>query len=110
MRKLLIATAALTAALVFAPVASADPNINSVLKTTCTFEQVNAAIHDKYSKAAAELDGNPMAQAAIRHFLHANPKKRKDMLAKALKDPNTAVTVKKYVPVMEKVAKTCHKY
>lgn len=109
-----------TLALALVPAtASASPAdlLSPLLDTTCSFAQVDAALHDKAPAIASYLDQNPDTKAQIKAKFDESPEQRKadvqayidanpDAANKAQSDPRAgglAATV-------QQVADSCHNY
>src|SRR5437868_3405780 len=54
-------------------VASADPDLDPIVNTTCNYSQVMAALNAQNPAAAGKFNSSPIAQSYLRQFLAAPP-------------------------------------
>ena len=54
-------------------VAAADPDLSSIVNTSCTYPQVLAALNAQSPDLANQLNTNPMAQSTLQTFLASPP-------------------------------------
>jgi hemophore-related protein len=59
-----------------AGVASAQPNLDAVVNTTCSYDQVIAALNDQRPDLAAQVNSSPGFQGQLRSFLASGPAQR----------------------------------
>jgi hemophore-related protein len=85
-----------------AGVASADPALDPIVNTTCSYQQAVAALNAENPGAAADFNASPMAQSALRQFLAAPPSQRQQMARQIQGSP--------YFGVIQQVAATCNNY
>lgn len=111
---------AVTALLVQGGVASAQPGNGPLIHTTCSYEQLYAAIRTEAPRAASELDNRPVAQQTLRDLVAMPVEQRQQRLDQLLADHpqwqakiderwNTPQGQEK-VQRMARVAETCHGY
>ncbi|MBV9722204.1 MAG: hemophore-related protein [Mycobacterium sp.] len=89
-----------------AGIASADPAVDSVVNTTCSYPQVVAALNAQSPGAAAKFNQSPMAQGWLRNFLAAPPPQRAQMVQQAEGMPGAA----QYIGLIGQIAGTCNSY
>ena len=113
-----VAGFAAAGALLLPATASADPlTDNALLDSTCSFAQVDAALHDRAPEAAQRLDANPgiksqvqqawdrpipERKAIFQQFLNNNP----DARDRAQSDPRSG----EFFAKAQEIADTCHSY
>lgn len=112
--------AAATAALFLSPaVAAADPMSMAapLLESTCTFAQVDAALHDKAPMLANMLDNNPAQKAELqRKFDQPVEKRRAELQAAIDANPEAAAQAQNdpraagMAETLRQVAAACHNY
>jgi hemophore-related protein len=101
-------------------VAAAQPGNGPLIHTTCSYEQVYAAIRTEAPRAATELDNRPVAQQTLKDFVAMPVEQRQQRLDQLLADHpqwqakidekwNTPEGQEK-VQRMARVAETCHGY
>ncbi len=94
-----------------ASVASADPDLGPVINTTCSYSQVVSALNAQTPAAAAQLNGSPSAQAALRGFLDSSPDQRQQILQELQgKFPQSQQYIPLYAGFAVQVANTCNNY
>jgi hemophore-related protein len=86
--------------------ASAEPDVNPIINSTCTYPQVMAALNDQSPELADQLSSTPAANAWLQGLIAASPDQRKIMVAQAQAMPG----VQQYTPVILQVANTCNNY
>ncbi len=89
-----------------AGIASADPDLDRVINSTCSYDQVNAALNAQYPEAAAEFSSSPMAQGFLHQFIDGSPDQRVRMAGEIQAMP----AAQPYLQTMMQVAKICNKY
>lgn len=102
--------------------ASADPAdlFDPLLNSTCSFNQIDGSLHDRYPDIAARLDGMPEQKtelqslfelpierrhSAVNDYLAQNPGLR-DRAEQLVNSPAGAQAS----PIIQDVANTCHNY
>jgi hemophore-related protein len=92
-------------------VASADPDLAPVINTTCSYSQVVSALNAQTPAAAAQLNGSPSAQAALRGFLDSSPNQRQQIVQELEgKYPQSLQYIPLYAGFAAQVANTCNNY
>ncbi|WP_433564453.1 hemophore-related protein [Nocardia sp. CA-151230] len=107
-------------ALALAPAtASASPAdlVAPLLNSTCTFAQVDAALHDKAPALASFLDQNPGYKSELQAKFALSPEQRQAELDQYLKDNPDAANQAAADPraggiaaAIQQVADSCHNY
>lgn len=99
--------------------ASASPEdlIAPLLNSTCTFSQVDAALHDKSPALASMLDQNPDTKAQLKAEFEQSPAQRQAQLDQYLADHPDAANQAQNDPraggvaaAIQQVADSCHNY
>jgi len=91
-------------------VASADPDLSPVINTTCNYSQVVSALNALSPVAAAQLNGSPTAQAALRGFLDSSPDQRRQIAQELESKPESQQYVQQFAGIVVQVANTCNNY
>ncbi|MDF1897577.1 hemophore-related protein [Mycolicibacterium smegmatis] len=105
--KLAIAAAGLAAALpLSAGIASAQPDFSAVVNTTCSYEQVMAALNAQQPDLAAQFNTSPMAQGMLRNFLAAAPAERQQTVNQLQTNP----MAQQYFGTISSIASSCSRY
>lgn len=89
-----------------AGIASADPDLDRVVNSTCTYDQAVTALNANYPEAAAQFNTSPIAQGFLHQFADAPPEQRLQMAQQIQSMPDA----QPYLQTMEQVAKVCNKY
>ena len=89
-----------------AGVASAAPDLSSVVNTTCNYSQVVSALNAQNPSAAAKFNSSPMAQSWLSRFLASSPDQRQQMAQQAQSIP----AAQQYFGTVMQVANTCNNY
>ncbi|MEU7768277.1 hemophore-related protein [Nocardia sp. NPDC049190] len=106
-------------ALLIPATASAQPG-PGLLETTCSFEQIDAAVHAQFPEFAARLDAHPDRKAKAQEFLSLPVDQRKQR-AKEFLDTHPEAKAKfeqrrdspqaqERIQKMRTIADTCHNY
>jgi hemophore-related protein len=93
-----------------AGVASADPDLGPAINTTCNYSQVVSALNALSPVAAAQLNGSPTAQAALRGFLDSSPDQRQQIAQELESKPESQQYVQQFAGIVVQVANTCNNY
>ena len=93
-----------------AGIASAEPDLDPAINTMCNYSQVVSALNAQSPVAAAELNGSPTAQAALRGFLDSSPDQRQQIAQELESKPGSQQYVQQYAGLLLQVANTCHNY
>lgn len=89
-----------------AGIASADPDLDSAINTTCTYPQVVAALNAQDPQFGKAFSQSPILQRGLREFLAAGPEKR----AQTAQDVADAPAFQPYLGAMEQAYHTCHNF
>lgn len=89
-----------------AGIASAAPNLDSMVNTTCSYPQVLAAIDAQDSPAAAEFRGSPQSLGMLQQYLGMPPAQRRQMVDLMAGHPANAP----YLGLVEQVFNTCNNF
>jgi hemophore-related protein len=101
-----------------AGVASADPDLGPAVNTTCTYDQVVAALNAQDPTVAAVFNSSPEMQSDLRQFLAGSPSQRKQMAQEIVSDPVAQEIVsdpddpdsQPYIGVLQQSFATCNNY
>jgi hemophore-related protein len=86
--------------------ASADPDLGTIVNTTCSYSQAVAALNAEDPAAAEQFNASPPTQAFLRRFLAAPPDRRMQMAQQVQSTPGA----EQYFGVMQEVFSTCNNY
>lgn len=89
-----------------AGVASAQPDLGPIVNTTCTYDQVIAALNDQRPDLAAQFAQQRSGQQAVRSFLASSPQQRQATVAFLQGNP----TAQAYFGPISDVANSCNNY
>lgn len=89
-----------------AGVASADPNLDPMVNSTCTYGQVMAALNAQNPMYASFFSSSPEQSAGLRQFLASSPDQRLVQAQAIASNPGNA----QYFPVIQQVFNTCNNY
>ena len=89
-----------------AGVASAQPDLGPIINTTCTYDQVIAALNDQHPDLAAQFAQQRSGQQAVRNFLASSPQQRQATVAFLQGNP----TAQAYFGPISDVANSCNNY
>jgi hemophore-related protein len=95
-----------TSMIVGTGVASASPDMGSIVNSTCSYPQVIAALNSENPGVAAQVTGNPLATAWLQQLVAAPPPQRQVMVNQAAAVPD----VQRYSGLIGQVASTCNNY
>ncbi|GFG76039.1 hemophore-related protein [Mycobacterium botniense] len=87
-------------------VASADPGMDQVINTTCSYSQAVAALNAQDPAAAAQFNASPVAQSWLRTFLDSPPDQRQRMIQQVQSMPRA----QQYAGLVVQIANTCNNY
>ncbi|CAG7589219.1 hemophore-related protein [Rhodococcus opacus] len=113
------AVGAISAALVIPGIASADPadsDSSRLVNSTCSFAQIDAAMHDVTPQLAARLDQAPERKAQLADFFSKSPADRQAVLDAHPQLKSRLDTVPTEGPAVEwrakalTIAETCGNY
>lgn len=104
--KLAIAVGGLAVAIPASVGVAAAAPFDAVVNTTCTYEQIIAALNAQRPDLAQEFDASPFAQGALRSFLASPPAQRQQTVAQLQASPAAA----EYFEPITLIAGSCHNY
>ncbi len=87
-----------------AGIASADPALDSIVNTTCSYPQVMAAANAQDPAAAAQFNASPQSESYLRQFLAAPRDERKQMAQIVLSSNG------QYLGLMQQIFNTCNNF
>lgn len=87
-------------------VASAQPDLGAIINTTCTYDQVIAALDDQHPDLAVQFAQQRGGQQAVRSFLASSPQQRQATVAFLQGNPTAQAY---FVPILD-VANSCNNY
>jgi len=98
-------------------VASADPDLDPIINTTCNYAQVTAALNVVSPDMAAKLAQNPRASSRLQSFLAAPVDERQQMAQRAMAMApqfqgamGGGINPQQILGELSQVASTCHNY
>ncbi|MGV0715484.1 hemophore-related protein [Mycolicibacterium sp. XJ662] len=89
-----------------AGIASAQPDIDTIVYSNCTYPQVVAALNAESPALARQLESAPAATGWLKSLIAAGPETRRAMVAQAQATPGT----EQFTPVIMRVANTCSNF
>lgn len=89
-----------------AGLASAQPDVDMIVNSTCTYSQVMAALNAESPDAANQVNTSPVASAWIQQLVASPPDERRAMVQEAQGIP----AVQEYSGLISTVASTCNNY
>jgi hemophore-related protein len=89
-----------------AGVASADPDLDPIVNTTCSYDQFAAALNAENPQAAAAFNSSPQMQSGLRQFLAAPPSQRQQMAQRMASIPAN----RPYLGIVQQAFNTCNNY
>ncbi|OMB97775.1 hypothetical protein A5733_09345 [Mycobacterium sp. NS-7484] len=87
-------------------VASAAPNLDAAINTTCSYPQLVSALNAQDPQVANAFSKSPILQRGLREFLADGPDKR----AKTARDVANAPMFQPYLGTIEQAFNTCHNF
>ncbi|MFY1621280.1 hemophore-related protein [Micromonospora sp. WMMD736] len=87
-------------------IASAQPDLSGVVNTTCSYDQVIAALNAHDPAFAQDFTATPMATATLRNFLAAPISQRQQTAEQLASYPAAA----QYLGTMNAVAGSCNNF
>lgn len=89
-----------------AGIASAGPNLDSAINTTCSYPQLVASLYAQDPQVGQAFDSSPILQRGLREFVDAAPERR----AKTAQDVANAPMFQPYLGSMEQAFNTCNNF
>lgn len=87
-------------------IASAEPNVEAIVNSTCTYPQVIAAANAQDPGITSQLTSNPMAAGWLQSFVASPPDGRRQMLKQVQGIPE----LQQYTGLINSVASNCKNY
>jgi hemophore-related protein len=105
--KLLVASGGVVMALTAgAGIATAQPDVNVIVNSTCTYPQVIAALTAQDRAMAQQVTANPAMVAGLQNLIASPPDERRQMVQQWQNVP----ALQPYIPLITRVAGTCNKF
>ena len=105
--KLVVGLSGLALALTTAVgVASAEPDVNPIINTTCSYPQVMAALNAQAPDLAYQVNTSPMVQSTLQRFL-ASPPDARQQTVQQLQNTQWG---RQYTSAMVQIANSCNGY
>jgi hemophore-related protein len=105
--KLVVGLSGLALALTTAVgVASAEPDVNPIINTTCSYPQVMAALNAQAPDLAYEVNTSPMVQSTLQTFLASPP----DARQRTVQQLQNTQWGRQYTSAMVQIANSCNSY
>jgi len=89
-----------------AGIASAAPDLGPAVNTTCTYDQLVAALNAQNPQIAMAFSASPTMQKGVRDFLAAPKDERLRIATELVNTPGAGP----YIPVLEKTYATCSNF
>jgi hemophore-related protein len=89
-----------------AGVASAQPDFEPMINTTCTYDQAMAAVHAENPMAAQYLDSSPPNLEFLRVFVGSSPDQRRNLISQVQNNPGAAEAF----PIIQQMFASCSNY
>lgn len=86
-------------------IANAAP-FDAVVNTTCTYEQVVAALDAQQPAAAQDFNTSPIVQGIVRNFLASGPVERRQTVDQMSANP----MAQQYLGTINSIAGSCNNY
>jgi hemophore-related protein len=87
-------------------IASAQPDVSSVVNTTCTYDQLIAALNATSPGDAAQFTSSPVAVGWLHSFLGSPRDQRQQMIQQVQNIP----AAQSYTALVLQVANSCNRY
>ncbi|CAN5853982.1 hemophore-related protein [soil metagenome] len=87
-------------------IASAAPNVDAIVNSTCTYPQVIAALNAQDPATADQVASSPVATGWLQQLVAASPDQRRNMIAQVQGVPQ----IQAFGPVINQVASTCNNF
>lgn len=89
-----------------AGIASADPDLDPIVNTTCSYPQVMSALNAQDPALAAQFNAYPQNASGLQQFLAAPPSQRLSMAKMIQSQPGA----QQYFGVIQQVFNTCSNF
>jgi hemophore-related protein len=97
---------ALMSVVASAGIASASPDVETIVNSTCTYPQVMAALQAQDPAAAGQLSSSPMAVGWLQQLVASPPDGRRGMIAQIQAYPQ----LNSYTGLINSVAGSCSNF
>jgi hemophore-related protein len=87
-------------------VASAQPGVEAIVNSTCTYPQVIAALRAQDPQMAKQVEANPAMVGGLKQLVASGPDGRRQMVAQWADVP----VVQPYIGLINSVATTCNNF
>jgi hemophore-related protein len=87
-------------------IASAEPDLGPAVNTTCTYDQLVAALNAQDPMIAAVFNSSPQMQSGLREFLAGSPSQRRQIAQQIVNGPHA----QPYIGVLQRTFDTCQNY
>ncbi len=87
-------------------VASAQPDVEVIVNSTCTYPQVMAALKAEDPQMAKQVSGNPALVGGLKNLIASGPEGRRQTVQQWQNVP----VLQPYVPLITRVATSCNNY
>lgn len=98
--------AALLTLLASGGVASASPDVESIVNSTCSYPQVMSALNATSPATATQITTNPLAASWLQQLVASPPPQRRQMVAQVQGMP----ALQEYTGLINQVAVSCNNY
>ena len=89
-----------------AGVASAAPDLGPAVNTTCTYDQLVAALNAQDPMVAAAFTSDPEMQAGLQQFLAGSPSQRRQIAQEIVSNPDA----QPYIGTLQATFATCNNF
>ena len=87
-------------------IASAQPDVESIVNSTCTYPQVMAALTAQSPAAASQLSSSPVATSWLQNLVNSPPDARRAQIAQIQAYPQ----LNEYTGLINGVASSCSNF
>jgi len=87
-------------------VAAAEPDVNPIVNTTCSYPQVVAALNAQAPELAYQVNTSPMVRSTLQRFL-ASPPEARQQTVQQLQNTQWG---RQYTSAMVQIANSCNGY
>jgi hemophore-related protein len=87
-------------------IAAAQPDVETIVNSTCTYPQVISALNAQSPEAAGQIESNQMASSWLQQLVASPPDGRRAMIAQIQAYPQ----LNSYTGLINSVAASCNNY
>lgn len=87
-------------------IASAAPDVNEIVNSTCSYPQVMAALNAQSPDVANQISASSLATGWLQNLVASPPRQRQVMVAQVQFNP----AFQPYTGLIDQVANTCNNY